>query len=672
MNASFSILQKLKGQFLQSVANKADFQVAFAPFAFTMSNDDFFFLKGHSGTGEEARRMLREKSEFALLANSVLTKPNIWRVDSQNLLQDAYQSVLQSGQVVDPDVLSTEEQGRLKLAKAVLFTAAGKPSAKYKSYKKYEIKLTDAEKALLDHQIVRSTIEAADATATATWNARLQTLNSQKRDLLIEWQANGHKGAVEAAKGAYDEIVFGKAEFITKWRDAKNFLSGPPHLLTDEFGVEFLSTTCIPNAIADPAAPIWKKVSLPKPEIATLVQSFLQDVPGDVLAAFGDTGLELDAISFEYCMLDILRPWFDETVINNRLWKFADPALSVSSGDGNLTGSIPAYPIKLILAKNIDLVFAPNSPVNEDIKNQLRNGNRLFFGPLLLKTIPANLADDKITGFRVQQVSKLELAVLANVAVRKPGILMPQRIDKPVQALEVWNREPQMLMRKNLEMSSLRVLQSRAAATRSAPMPRPAFAGMPMTAMIRAELHTAPMTLANRPISGTFAAPPLQVQLGLIMPMPPRPISTPFAAPVAPPAITPAAPAPQPAAPAPVPVAAPAQPVTVSGRVLSSSNQPLPTAEVQLLNMATAATQSVLSLDDGSYTLGQLESGSYQLKARKSGYSTLERTIEVRGHSTQDLLLQAQTVPVDTFQVIGVICKKLPRLPNPMPGASYV
>ncbi len=90
------------------------------------------------------------------------------------------------------------------------------------------------------------------------------------------------------------------------------------------------------------------------------------------------------------------------------------------------------------------------------------------------------------------------------------------------------------------------------------------------------------------------------------------------------------------------------------------------------MNVATATTQSVLSLDDGSYVLGNLDHGSYQLKARKAGYATLERMVEVHGNTTQDLLLEPQLVPVETFQVIGVICRKLPRLPNPLAGASYI
>src|SRR5689334_1341727 len=110
MNASFSILQKLKGQFLNSVPNRSVFHVAFAPFAFTLSNEDFYFLNSAINTGAEARKYLREQSEFAVIANSVLRKPNIWRIDSDNLLYNAYKGILDGALTIDPDALTVDER----------------------------------------------------------------------------------------------------------------------------------------------------------------------------------------------------------------------------------------------------------------------------------------------------------------------------------------------------------------------------------------------------------------------------------------------------------------------------------------------------------------------------------------------------------------------------------
>lgn len=648
MNSSFAILQKLKGQFFQTVANKADFHVAFAPFAFTLSSDDFYFLKNTTTSGAEARKYLHEQSEFAVIANSVLSKPNLWRIDSDSLLYNAYKRMLEAGRTVDPDALTADEQARLDKAKVVLFAPNGADSAKYKTYKTYAARAADIEKALIAHNAIRSSIADTDSAAVARWNLDLQTLDSQKKDLLIEWQAQGAKGSIESAKAAYDEVVLGKARFIEKWQDARNIKLGSPNLLTDEYGVEFLATTCIPNAICDVGAPVWKKVTLAKAELAQLTTTFTQEMPAAVLAEFGELQPELDAINFEYCLVDILRPWFDESVINNRLWKFADASLQVSAGDETMTGQVPAYPVKIMLAKNIDLVFTPSSTVNDDIKTRLKAGNRLFFGPLLLKTIPTNLADNKVTSLRVQQLSTPELAVITQVAVQSVGTPPVVNTANRLAMIELLNRRPQVEMRRNVEMKSLVPIK--------AAQPMPAA----LAAAAAAALATGSMLKAT---TSVMATPKLAINPGMFSPKP-KVLTGVFAQ--TPPIFVQPAPAPTTAPPAPPATA------TVLGKVFSNTNQPLAVVEIQVMNMATAATQSVLSGDDGSYALRDIDAARYQFKVRKAGYIAQDKVIDLRGNSTQDFLLEVQPVPTESFQVIGVICKRLPKLPNPLPDASYI
>lgn len=673
MNASFSILQKVKNQFLQSSPNKADFQVAFAPFAFTLSNDDFYFLRNNASTGAEARKYLKEQSEFAFLANSILKHPQLWRLDGDSLLYGAYRQVLDQALTIDPEVLSTDEAAQLKKAKAVLYTASGNESAKYKAYKDYAARAAETDKALIDQNELKTTLAETDTAALAKWAIDFQALNQRKQDLKIEWEVKGSKSKIEAAKASFDAIVFGKTSFIERWQDARNLKMAAPNLLTDEFGVEFLSTTCVPNAICDYQAPIWKKLTLAKTEIGTLVQTFTQEVPAEVLQEFGDLQPELDAISFEYCLLDILRPWFDEKLLTSRLWTLPAGSPAVSAGDASMAGQIPAYPAKLILAKNIDFQFTPQSAVNDGIKSQLRSGSRLFFGPLLLKTIPGNLPDAQIKGLRVQQLSAPELAVIAKVAVQ--GTPAAPAVDpaRRMHTLSLLNQRPQLDMRRAVQTASLRQPLAAAAigptaVLRAAPltMTAPAPQALAATrsaafgAAASATLSRAPMTAGAgvQALRGAALSPGLHrfempIKRGGLPTLPP---------------IAPApAPAPEPAPPAPAPSPA----VQLQGRVVDSSNQPVAVAEVQVMSLANAATQSVLSLDDGSYRLPPLERGAYQLKVRKAGFSTQDRPVTLQADTTLDLLLQVQAVPTETFQLIGVICKRLPRLPDPLPGATY-
>jgi Carboxypeptidase regulatory-like domain len=642
MNASFSILQKLKTQFFQTIPNKTDYHVAFAPFAFTLSNDDFYFLKNNLQSGSEARKYLKEQSEFSFTSNSVLRKPNIWSVDSDNLLYNSYKNILENALIIDPDVLTQEETAKLEIAKNVLFDSEGNDSVKYAAYKTYAVRSFELDKRIIDHNALRSAIAPTDTSALERWNVDFTSLTNQKKELQIEWQVKGFKSAVESSKTVYDTIIFGKSSFIEKWNDAKNIKLASPNLQTDEFGVEFLVTTCIPNSICDFQSPIWKKVTISKPEIAQLTQSFTEQVPAAVLQEFGDLQPELDSITFEYCIIDIIRPWFDETILNNRYWKLQDNSTVVSSGDDTMSGQIPAYPVKIILSKNIDLVFTPNSPVNEEIKTKLKNGNRLFFGSLMLKTIPSNMEDKKINSYRIQQLSNKELSVITKVAVQNTNTTAKFNNTSKFKMIELLNHRPQTEVKRNVETRSITAMN---------------IVGMNIGKndfQEKAELRNISTEFTQNPKAvskGFFPLFKKNIPIAVVPPIIKRPPFTPPPPPPPPPPKTTSA---------------------ITGKIFDNTNKPIPVVEIQIMNVNNASTQSVLSLEDGTYNFQNIENAVYQFKVRKTGYTIQEKNIDVRSNSTQDFLLELQPVPTETFQVMGVICKKMPKLPNPLPDGSYI
>lgn len=629
MNASFSILQKLKNQFFQSVPNKTDYHVAFAPFAFTLSNDDFYFLKNNITTGADAKKYLKEQSEFAVISNSILKKPNIWSIDGDNLLYNAYKNILENALTIDPDVFTTEEIAKIDKAKKVLFKNDDEDSIKYTKYKTYLTKYSDLEKRIIDHNALKAIIDPSNTVELEKWNVDFSSLSNEKKALLIDWQVKGSKSAIESAKNSYDTILLKKIDFIEKWTDARNIKLASPNLLTDEFGVEFLSTTCIPNSICDYQSPIWKKITLLKSEITQLALTFTQEVPAEVLVEFGNIQPELESISFEYCLIDIQRPWFDESVINNNLWKYSDESKKVSNGDDSMTGDIPAYPVKIILSKNIELVFTPNAAVNEEIKNKLKNGSRLFFGSLLLKTIPLNLANENVHSYKVQQLTNNELSVITKVAVQNSSTPTKINHNSKLSMIQAINHQPQLMVKKNVEVKSVKPIMHTSMSAVHIATPTP----------VVKPLMTNPRVLRSAMAFDVTHIKPISVVTTPAIPVPPTPTS---------------------------------QVVKIAGKIFNNSNQPISVVEVQIMNVANASTQSVLTLEDGIYSIDNIEKGSYQFKIRKTGYVTQERKIDLINNANLDFLLELQPISTETFQVMGVICKKLPKLPNPNPASSYI
>lgn len=609
MNPSLSILQKLKKLFLQSVANITDYHIAFAPFAFTLTNEDFYFLKNETLTGSETKKYYKEKSEFAHIANSVVKKPFTWAIDSENLLYNLYKKVLEEAATIDPNYFTSEEQIKLDKAKAILFNPEDDTySEKYKKYKEFSESYFVLEQKLYD--LVVSKNDLSTNSELTKWQLSYDNLQNEKISLLVDWQVIGGKSTIDSALATYNSIYFSKTNFIQNWNDTKNNKLSSPNLLTDDDGVDFLSTSCIPNGIYQYQAPIWKKISLSKQEIISLSDDFARSAPG-ITAEFGDNETKLDNITFEYCFIDILRPWFDESILNNNFWKYRNEAKMLSHGDESMTGEIPAYPIKLILAKNIELTFTPSVPQNMDLQDKLKNGMRVFFGPLLLKTIPKNLENDKVITFKVQQLSTNQLSLLSNIGVQNTISNPHFNESSKYKILETMNRHPQLSLRANVEMKSF----SRRLTSTSA---------VPAT----------PIRPANSPNRIPFRSRAIKPMVQPIMQL--------------------------------------ANTCNICGKVIDEHNQAIEVAEIQIMNIENACTQSFLSLPNGTYNFNDIDNGTYQFTVKKTGYVTIEKRAEIKGNTNLDFLLNIQPVPIESFQVMGVICKIMPKLPNPIEGANYL
>ena len=85
----------------------------------------------------------------------------------------------------------------------------------------------------------------------------------------------------------------------------------------------------------------------------------------------------------------------------------------------------------------------------------------------------------------------------------------------------------------------------------------------------------------------------------------------------------------------PVPQAQSSGPFNITGRIMDGSNLALQVVEIQIMNTGNASTQSVLSLEDGSYRFEDIPSGTYQFKVRKNGFVTQQKSIEIKNNSVQ-------------------------------------
>lgn len=598
MNPSFSILEKIKSLFYLTVNSANDYRVEFAPFAFTLTNEDFIFLKGNEESGSDASKSYREMSEFSVIANSIPEDPYLWTINSR-FLYDVYENIILEAALIDPDYMTDDEKVSYESAKAVLYnTVDNTKTDKYSSYGVFLTKCNDIDNRIIKHRERKNSI--INDQDLANWNREYQNLIMERNSVLADWQVLGSKQEVESALAVFQKVFNSRSDFLKKWNDTKNIK------LNDKLNdgvIQFLPTTCLPNSIYQYNAPVWKKITLNETEINQLVSSFSSTTPSSITDQFGNVEAQLSSISFEYCFLDIIRPWFEESVINNRYWKFREEGKLLSRGvvdNEILPGEVQSYPVKLILTKNIDFALKPDNQVNEALKNDLVDGKRIFFGPLLLKSIPANL--NNVSSFRVQSLSDNQLSVLANAVTDDSKQLMgvaPVRKSK-FRILQKLNKQPFSETKRNIENKS---------------------------EIRRAILASS----SNIKIIGRKPLPGL-TNIGTNLP------DSYF---------------------------------IISGQVRDQVNNPIEGAEIQIMIGENTLIKSVLSQADGSYSFSGMEQGMYHFKVSKRGFTTEERELQINNPTTLNFSLEIHK-EIDYFQVIGVVCKNLPKLPDPIPEANYI
>ena len=81
--------------------------------------------------------------------------------------------------------------------------------------------------------------------------------------------------------------------------------------------------------------------------------------------------------------------------------------------------------------------------------------------------------------------------------------------------------------------------------------------------------------------------------------------------------------------------------------------------------------QNDLSDSNGQFAIENIQKGEYHLTAKKDGYSTIEKELSVLADTDAGTINLSSLHPVESFLLLGVVYKKMPTLPNPLPNEVY-
>ncbi|WP_423998686.1 carboxypeptidase-like regulatory domain-containing protein [Haloarcula salina] len=421
-DAAVAIMSKIR--LLYGGDEDSDQFLSFLPLGRPLTAADLSFADAEDGIAT-SKDTLNAAASFATQMNLIPVVETIWTHDGR-LLWDEYEAILTQAVVADA-TLTEAEEAELAQARDLLFDetevvdengdtkTVTVESALLETYREHE---TAVREARIQHNTARLTTEHADdPEAEATAHGEEAELEAALERAETAWRAQGHKAAVEAAFADIDRLTDGSpqvawSEWKAQFREAK---------ASDlEIHREFFPTTVWPPGFyhADSESG-WTTVTMDGSEINSLRDRWLADLPegadGDVLEADVQADLWIDSLSVDLARVDLVRHWFVPSVLRSRVWTWRHDREALSDGGDPPVGSLPAYPVSLIFARNLSVDLDATDAQNEAVVASLQQGGLHTLGPMLLDQVPSTTQITSVTNLKQATFDPKETVAIRDV-----------------------------------------------------------------------------------------------------------------------------------------------------------------------------------------------------------------------------------------------------------------
>jgi hypothetical protein len=300
-------------------------------------------------------------SDFCRFANALPTGV-VFQPALDTLLWDLYQSIFTNAQLAQSG-LTPQQTAALQAADAYLYTQASdgtrSPSPQLVAYNQYQQAYLQAQQDYKSQQL--TALASTDPTVQSQWqNTTEPQLRAAVQTAETNWEQQGFKAQVEQALTV--ELNSAALSPTLLWQTWSGLLNSDLDVLTDPASnATFAPTALAPSDIL--AQTSWPTFTLSSPEIAQLVSQAPAELSSALSTAAGASNIQ--SLSFEFCSVALVRPWFSPAVFNAHFWRFSDPSMQLSDGGNPPQGQWPAYVTGLVLARNIveqDVAAATTQP----------------------------------------------------------------------------------------------------------------------------------------------------------------------------------------------------------------------------------------------------------------------------------------------------------------------
>ena len=338
---------------------------------------------------ENQQRRTNSADDFASMVDFIPdvsgdNQANLKTMFGEGTLSDVYESVLQMSQVKHSKL--TEEQEKILEKNRELLgektievtdilgetTTQIKPSPLMEAYNRHQEAYTEA---VNDYFAKMITGTLGDLKDRNLWVHTGPTYRKKVETAKQNWIVSGYKNQVEKLSAQLAQIE--ARDFSIFKQNCVNLLDA--YKKTNAFK-EFYYTTFSPSNFVKSEG--WTKFSFDSSEIGKTTHAdakshsrSITTKSGSVFHKHSTTNTESSSscnmsasmkamdfsLSFEFCQVKIVRPWFKESFLTSRYWRF-DPKESragqeLSDGGNPPKGIMAAYPTSMLVIRNLTLTF---------------------------------------------------------------------------------------------------------------------------------------------------------------------------------------------------------------------------------------------------------------------------------------------------------------------------
>ena len=367
---------------------------------------------------DDTARLYLQAENFARLvdfvpdASGFKDRRNLMTIkEDKGTLSDIYEYTLKFSQIMESK-LSDEIVQKIEKFRALMVTQkkakdlitdeeiiTEEPSQLVKAYNEKMYAYTEA---VLEYNAARiNALSATDSQAIHYWAMNASTLRNKVKGAMNMWISSGFKADYEKIAAFIEQVMARdmamlKAEYKDTLEKAR--------LTSMASGSDFFYTSVVPGNFAK--AKSWTTFTFESSEIDSHSSSSYNSVAtgGSFLGlvSWGVDHQKLEykgtidtssfKLSFAITEVPIVRPWFKQTFLTSKSWRFSEESPDSKDeilSDGGLNGAapkgiLPAYPTSMICIRNLTLEFGESSEVSNWIQERTGVGAFVQFGGLML------------------------------------------------------------------------------------------------------------------------------------------------------------------------------------------------------------------------------------------------------------------------------------------------